>query len=47
MRGNSAGKGMADSLLEFIHLMYQKATARRVLRALIDRLNERLKEFNN
>jgi len=44
-RGELAGREMADALVEFIHLMYQKQTAHRVMAGLIDRLSCRLKEF--
>jgi len=44
-RAENAGKAMADSLIEFVHLMYQKATANRVLLSLIVRLQDRIKEF--
>jgi len=38
---------MADALIEFIHMMYQKKTARGVLFALMFRLRDRLKEFDD
>ena len=44
-RGSKAGQKMADALIEFIHLMYQKQTAKRVLSVLIDRLKDRKGEF--
>ncbi len=44
-RGSKAGQKMADALIEFLHLMYQKQTAKRVLFMLIDRLKERKGEF--
>lgn len=44
-RGEKAGIRMADSLCEFIHLMYQHKTAHRVLNALIKRLVERKPEY--
>ena len=44
-RRQKAGIQMADALLEFIHMMYQKGTARGVLAALIKRLTERMGEF--
>lgn len=44
-RRTLAGKQMADSLIEWIHMMYQKQTARGVLKALIERLRERQGEF--
>ena len=44
-RRTAAGEAMADSLIEWIHMMYQKQTARGVLKALIERLRERQGEF--
>lgn len=44
-RAENAGKAMADSLIEFIHLMYQKNTAMRVLFSLIEQLKKRSSEF--
>jgi hypothetical protein len=44
-RKEAAGIQMADALIEFIHMMYQKNTAQGVLSALIKRLKERQKEF--
>ena len=44
-RSSKAGLAMADALIEWIHLMYQKDTARRILTALIKRLSVRIKEF--
>ena len=44
-RGVKAGRAMADTLIEFIHMMYNKSTSIRVLGALIDRLEERVEEF--
>lgn len=44
-KGKDAGEKMADSIIAFCHLMYQKDTATRVLQALIDRLNNRKQEF--
>ena len=46
MRANDAGVKMADAIIEFVHLMYQKETAKRVLSALISRLQNRLCEFD-
>jgi len=37
-KANEAGVKMADSMISFCHLMYQKDTAMRVLKALILRL---------
>ena len=45
-RGEKAGVKMADALVEWVHMMYQKATARRVLCALIERLSRRMGEFD-
>jgi len=45
MRAEEAGKNMANSLIEFIHLMYQKTTAKRVLGALIKQLQARFSDF--
>ena len=47
IRQIAAGKGMADALIEFIHMMHNKATARGVLNALINRLKERMGEFKD
>ncbi len=44
-RGSKVGQKMADALIEFLHLMYQKQTAKRVLSALIDRLKNKKREF--
>ena len=44
-RGSKAGQKMADALIEFIHLMYQKQTAERVLSTLINRLKDKKGEF--
>lgn len=44
-RREKAGRQMADALIEWIHMMYQKETARGVLTALIKRLEERRGEF--
>ena len=45
-RGEEAGKQMADSLIEFHHLFYNKPTARRVLFSLLERLKQRYREFD-
>ena len=45
MRAKEAGYKMADALVEWVHLMYQRDTAKRVLNALIERLSERIEEF--
>ena len=44
-RGETAGIQMANSLIEFIHMMYQKNTAKRVLLAMIKQLEVRKYEF--
>ena len=44
-RREKAGIQMADALIEFIHMMYQKDTAKSVLESLIKRLQERCCEF--
>ncbi len=45
VRGNAAGIRMADALVEFVHLMYNKETAKRVLNAMIETLQENIKQF--
>lgn len=45
MRAEEAGKNMGKALIEFIHLMYQKGTAKRVLKALIEQLQDQFYEF--
>lgn len=45
-RAGKAGKKLADAILEMVHLMYQKNTARNFLRGLIRRLSSRLREFD-
>jgi hypothetical protein len=44
-RGSKAGREMVDALIGWVHLFYQKQTARRVLVAFIKRLKERCREF--
>lgn len=44
-KGYKAGRDMADAIISFIHLMYQKQTANRVLFSLTSRLKDREKEF--
>lgn len=44
-RGYCAGEQMADAIIEFIHLMYQKRTARWVLEGLVRRIDRRKREF--
>ena len=44
-KAKSAATDMADALISFIHLFYQKSTAKRVLTALINQLEKRKGEF--
>jgi len=44
-RGKKTGIMMADALIEWLHIMYNKVTAYRILNALIERLNDRKKDF--
>ena len=44
-KGEQAGHSMAKSIVRFLHLMYQKDTALRVLRALIKELEKQKKSF--
>lgn len=44
-RGSKAGVNMAKAIIEFIHLMYQRKTAKRVLNSLIRELNKHKKDF--
>lgn len=44
-RREKAGCQMADALIEWIHMMYNRPTARGVLKALINRLEKRKDEF--
>ncbi len=44
-RAETAGVRMADAIVEFVHLMYQKQTALRVLIALESRIKERMGDF--
>ncbi len=46
-RKENAGIQMADALIEFIHMMYNKQTAKGVLLALINRLTTRYLEFDD
>jgi len=39
------GIQMADAIVEMVHLMYQTQTAKALLEAMIDRVRERIKEF--
>lgn len=45
-RSRKAGMDMADVLIEWIHLMYQKDTAKRLLSGLIARLIVKKGEFD-
>lgn len=45
MSGVKVGIQMANAIIDFCHLMYQKDTAKRVLEALIKRLKSRIGEF--
>jgi len=45
MRAQTAGIEMANAIISFVHLMYQKGTANRVLSALIKQLEKRKGEF--
>jgi len=44
-KAKNAGVKMADAIISFVHLMYQKETARRVLSSLIAELEKRRCEF--
>ncbi len=44
-RGEKAGEGMADTIIEWLHLMYQYDTQIRVLTALLDKLQKHLKSL--
>ena len=44
-RREKVGRAMADALIDWLHMMYQKQTATAILRHLITRLTERRKEF--
>ena len=44
-RSQEAGYKMADALIEWVHLMYQHNTALHVIKALIERVSERIEEF--
>lgn len=46
-RGKNAGVKMARAIVEFIHLMYQKNTALRVLDGLIGELTKQRRGFEN
>ena len=45
-RAENAGIKMAEAIVEFVHMMYNKSTAKRVLSAVIKKLKEGIKEFN-
>lgn len=44
-RSGKAGAQMANTIIEMVHLMYQKQTARRFMRELVRVLKEKLPEF--
>lgn len=44
-KGEQAGYSMAEAIVRFLHLMYQKDTALRVLNALIKELENHKKSF--
>lgn len=44
-RGEKAGKQMAEILIEWLHLMYQRDTQIRVLEALIKKLTDQLQTW--
>ena len=44
-RGYEVGEQMADALIEFVHLMYQKRIARWVFEGLLHRIDRRKREF--
>jgi hypothetical protein len=44
-RRKRVGIQMADAIVEMVHLMYQTQTAKALLEAMIDRVRERIKEF--
>lgn len=44
-RSYKAGQLMANAIIEFIHLMYQKNTASKVLLGLLNTFEMRKKEF--
>jgi len=45
-KARQAGFDMADAIIDFCHLMYQKDTAQRVIEALCDRIRKRFPEFD-
>jgi hypothetical protein len=46
-RGLSAGEHMANSIIEFCHMMYNVNTAKRVLVSCIDRLQKSMDEYKS
>lgn len=44
-RKKAAGEKMADSLIEWAHMMYNHKTAQGIIKAVIDRLSERFNEY--
>ena len=44
-KSEKAGYDMANAIVQFIHLMYQKKTATRVIEAVIVQLQKRKSEF--
>jgi len=45
-KSGKAGYDRANSIINDVHLFYQKQTAKRYLEALMRRLQERIKEFD-
>lgn len=45
-RRAKVGFQMADAIIEMVHMMYQKQTARVLLGSMIARLRRRLREFD-
>ena len=45
-RRTKAGIDLADSIIELCHIMYDKSRAKVVVRAIVDRLNERISEYD-
>ncbi len=45
LRGSAAGVRMADALIEWLHMMYNKKTALRILNTFISTLTKRENEF--
>jgi hypothetical protein len=44
-RHKLAGEAMADAMVEWAHLMYNHATAKRILKALVARICSRIDEY--